>query len=71
MSISAESTIRKFLAAWENPDVDKLVSFFSSDAVYIDGPRGVHRGREVIRSEWREQLKLAPGTTIDVKNAAE
>ena len=50
MSESPEAVVRKFLAAFAEPNVDELVSFFSDDAVFLDGPRGVHRGVDAIRS---------------------
>ena len=66
MSESAE-VVRKFLAAWRRSDLDELVSFISDDAVYTDGPRGVHRGIDAIRAELRAMVKMIPSTTIDIK----
>ena len=48
MSDSAESVVRKFLAAWKRPDLDELVSVFGDDAVFID-PRGTLNGIEAIK----------------------
>jgi limonene-1,2-epoxide hydrolase len=48
---SPESVVRGFLASWEDPVLDKVVSFFADDAVFVDGPRGVHRGVKAIRSQ--------------------
>lgn len=67
MSDSAESVMRKFHAAWLQSDLDELVSFFSDDAVYTDGPRGVHRGIDVIRAELGAMVKMVPSTKIDIK----
>jgi len=53
-----ESVVRKFLAAFTDRNVDELVGFFSDDAVFIDGPRGVHRGKEAIRSEFEAELAM-------------
>lgn len=67
---SAESVIRKFFACFPASDVDEVVGFFSDDAVYIDGPRGVHRGVNVIRTELQSQLAMVPNTTVDIKTLA-
>jgi limonene-1,2-epoxide hydrolase len=67
MSASPESVVRSFLAAWAHPDLDELVSFFSADAVFIDGPRGVHRGIDAIRSELEAEIAMGfGGAKIDV-----
>jgi len=39
-----------------------LVGYFSDDAVFIDGPRGVHRGVEAIRAELAEELAMGVGS---------
>ena len=67
MSASAESVVRKFLAANLQSDVDELIGFFSDDAVYTDGPRGAHRGIDAIRAEFREIVEIVPSTAIDIK----
>ena len=69
MSDSPESVVRRFLAAWEDPDVNKLLSFFTDDAVYNAGPRGVHSGPDAIKSEFESQLAMGfGGITSDVKS---
>jgi limonene-1,2-epoxide hydrolase len=69
MSDSPESVVRKFLAAWADPKLDRIVALFADDAVYIDGPRGVHRGVDAIRSELEAQLAMGFGSmTLDVKS---
>ena len=70
MTGSAESVIRKFLACFPASDVDEVIGFFSDDAVYIDGPRGVHRGIKAIRTELQSQLAMVPNTTVDIKSLA-
>jgi limonene-1,2-epoxide hydrolase len=62
--------IRKFLACFPASDVDDVVGFFSDDAVYIDGPRGVHRGINAIRTELQSQLAMVPNTTVDINTLA-
>ena len=69
MSDSPESVVRKFLAAWADPKLDELVGFFSDDAVFIDGPRGVHSGAAAIKSELEHELQMGfGGVTADVKS---
>ena len=68
MSDSPETAVRKFFAAFPASDVDELVSFFSDDAVYVDGPRGVHRGVDAIRTEFGVQVQMVPSTTVDIKS---
>jgi limonene-1,2-epoxide hydrolase len=55
------------LAAFADPKLDELVSFFSDDALFIDGPRGVHQGIDAIRSELESELAMGFGAIkIDV-----
>jgi limonene-1,2-epoxide hydrolase len=68
MSDSAEQVVRQFLAALKRSDIDELVSFFSDDAVYTDGPRGTYRGVDAIRAEIESQVQLVPSLTVEVKN---
>ena len=59
MSDSPELVIRRFLTALEAPDeVDEIVSFFADDGEYLDPIRGVHRGLDAIRSEFRAQAAM-------------
>jgi limonene-1,2-epoxide hydrolase len=49
--------------------LDELVGFFSDDAVFIDGPRGVHRGIDAIRSELDAEISMDfGGAKIDVNS---
>jgi limonene-1,2-epoxide hydrolase len=69
MSDSAESVVRKFLAAWADPKLDELAMFFDDAAVWIDGPRGVHRGADAIKSELETQLAMGfANAMLDVKS---
>jgi limonene-1,2-epoxide hydrolase len=69
MSDSPESVVRKFLTAWENPELNKLLSFLTDDAVYIAGPRGAHRGVDAIKSELETQLSMGwQSVTSDVQS---
>jgi limonene-1,2-epoxide hydrolase len=68
VSDSAEQVVRQFLAALKRSDVDELVSFFSDDAVWTDGPRGTYRGVDAIRAEIESQVQVVPSLTVEVKN---
>lgn len=67
---SAESVVRSFFACFPRSDVDELVGFFSDDAVYVDGPRGVHRGIEAIKAEFASIVAMVPSTRVEVKSLA-
>jgi limonene-1,2-epoxide hydrolase len=54
---SPESVVRAFLASWADPVLDEVVSFFADDAVFVDGPRGVHRGLKAITSQLEVDLR--------------
>ena len=54
---SPESVVRGFLASWADPKLDKVAGFFADDAVFVDGPRGVHRGLNAIRSQLEIDLR--------------
>jgi hypothetical protein len=61
----AESVIRKFLGSFPASDVEDVIGFFSDDAVYIDGPRGVHRGIDAIRTELQSQFAMVSYAAAD------
>jgi limonene-1,2-epoxide hydrolase len=49
--------------------LDELAMFFDDDAVWIDGPRGVHRGADAIKSELETQLAMGfANAMLDVKS---
>ena len=66
MRSSAESVVREFLGAWANPKADELASFLSDEAIWVDGPQGVRRGRNAIIAELIGQLAISRGIGIEV-----
>jgi len=50
--------------------MDEMIGFFSDDAVYIDGPRGVHTGIDAIRAELQSQLAMVRYTRVNIKSLA-
>jgi uncharacterized protein (TIGR02246 family) len=67
MSDSPQSVVRRFFAAWAEPDADELASFFHDDAEWHDGPQGVRRGAEAIRDELTSQLTAVGGVAVEVR----
>jgi limonene-1,2-epoxide hydrolase len=66
MGDAPEAVVRGLLASWGNPEVEKLVKIFSEDAVWVDGPNGVHHGAEAIANELTRQLSIFPGQWNEV-----
>lgn len=58
MDTSAASVVRGFLATWSDPDAEVLASYLAEDAVWVDGPNGVHRGRSAVVDELMSQLTI-------------
>jgi limonene-1,2-epoxide hydrolase len=56
-----ESVVRDFLAAWSEPDRDRLARFLSDDAVWVDGPQGIRRGANEILDVLTGQLAVGGG----------
>lgn len=68
---SPESTVRNFIASFTDRNVDTLVGFFTDDAVFDCGPRGVHRGKDAIRSEFDAEFAMGfESIKIDVISLA-
>lgn len=67
VSNSPESIIRAFLASWVKSDVDEVASFFDTNAVWVDGQRGVHHGVDDIKAAFGADVELVPSTTSDIK----
>ncbi|WP_172828923.1 nuclear transport factor 2 family protein [Mycobacterium sp. 1164966.3] len=66
MSYSPESLVRKFFAAWEHPKPDELGGFFHDAAEWVDGPQGVRKGADAIKSELTAQLTALGGVRVEV-----
>ena len=58
MGVSAESVVRNFLAAWRDPKADELASYLAEDAVWVDGPNGVHIGAPAFVAELMNQMTI-------------
>jgi limonene-1,2-epoxide hydrolase len=66
MSESPESIVRGLLALWSDPQPEKLARWFAADAVWVDGPNGVHHGASAIVDELARQLSTFRGQWVDV-----
>jgi limonene-1,2-epoxide hydrolase len=67
VSDSPELTVRRFLAAWKEPDAEELASFLSDDAVWVDGPQGVRRGAKAFVDELVKQLAVSSRTATPIE----
>lgn len=50
MTQSAEDVVTEFCALWGNPDAEKILSYFTEDAVYHNIPMPPAEGRAAIAS---------------------
>src|SRR5215207_1153131 len=66
MSDSPESIVREFLALWNDPQAEEIARFFAEEAVWVDGPNGVHRGAKAVVDELMRQLSIARGMWVEV-----
>jgi limonene-1,2-epoxide hydrolase len=66
MDSSPESVVRNFLGYWTEPDAARLASFLADDAVWIDGPNGVHRGRSAVVEELVRQLTVPSESWMEI-----
>ena len=66
MDGSSESVVREFLGSWTQPDAARLASFLAEDAVWVDGPNGVHRGRRAFVEELVGQLTVPSESWMEI-----
>lgn len=63
MSTENEKVVREFCAAWSRRDIEELLGFFTTDAVYHNMPLAPVHGREAIRQVF--QMFVPPAEKID------
>ena len=51
---------------WRDPQAEKFAGLFAEDAVWVDGPNGVHRGAHAIVNELTKQLSIFDGQWAEV-----
>jgi limonene-1,2-epoxide hydrolase len=66
MGGSPESVVRDFLASWSDPQTSRLAVFLADDAVWVDGPNGVHRGSSAVVDELMRQLTMTRDSWIEI-----
>jgi limonene-1,2-epoxide hydrolase len=66
MSFSAEAVVREFLAAWSKPDEQELSSYLAEDAVWVDGPNGVHVGASAFAHELVRQMTIPEAFWMEI-----
>lgn len=76
LSTQINDTITKFTDAFHVNDLDRVMTFFSDDAIYEPGDGRIHRGKAQIRAAFEPQFNGAYGVmrfedrdrVIDVEN---
>lgn len=71
MASESIEIVRSFCAAFAEKDADRLLTFFTEDAVYHNMPMAAVRGKPAIRSVLDMFLTPAQSVEFDVINAAE
>jgi limonene-1,2-epoxide hydrolase len=66
MGDSSESVVRELLALWGDPHAEKFAQLFADDAVWVDGPNGVHCGASAVVDELTRQLSIFRGQWIEI-----
>jgi limonene-1,2-epoxide hydrolase len=67
--VSPEEVVRAQLNAWATLDAEKILSYFSDEAVLVD-PRGTYRGLGEIRETVAGYVKRMDHADIEVLNVA-
>jgi limonene-1,2-epoxide hydrolase len=66
MADAPEAVVRGLLALWGDPQPEELGRLFADDAIWVDGPNGIHRGATAIVDELSRQLSIFPGAWVEV-----
>ena len=66
MDVSSEVIVRRFLGSWSDPDAEVLASCLAEDAVWVDGPNGVHNGAAAIVDELMRQLTIPSDPWMEI-----
>jgi ketosteroid isomerase-like protein len=72
----ARTFASRWLDAWNAHDLDAILSHFSEEVTFtsplarqiVDGSDGVIRGKEELRSYWREGLRRNPGLHFAIED---
>lgn len=67
--MSPEEVVRAKLNAWATLDAEKLLSYFTDDAVVVD-PMGTYRGHGEIRQTFENYVKRMDYANLEVLNIA-
>ena len=70
MSDEAERFVRGFCEAWSRRDMDELVGYFATDAVYHNMPVEPAQGHEAIRGVMEQFVPMADEIEFVVGNLA-
>jgi len=64
--MSIEETVKQFCAAWDEMDIDKILSLMSNDAVYHNLPLEPLKGREQIAGFVEGFFKITATTSFKI-----
>ncbi|OBF67110.1 hypothetical protein A5753_05420 [Mycobacterium sp. 852002-51971_SCH5477799-a] len=67
--MSPEDVVRAQLNAWATLDAEKILSYFSDEAVLVD-PTGTYRGLGEVRSWVQEHVERMDHADLEVLNVA-
>jgi uncharacterized protein (TIGR02246 family) len=56
-AVEIRQTLNAFVAAFNENDLDRVMSFFAEDAIYLPGNGTEHRGIAAIRKEFEPQFQ--------------
>jgi ketosteroid isomerase-like protein len=56
-AVEIRKTLNAFVAAFNENDLDRVMSFFAEDAIYLPGNGTEHRGIAAIRKEFEPQFR--------------
>ena len=62
----AERTVDRFISTWDRGDVDKMLDYFTDDAVYHNMPMEPAVGKPAIRALLSEMLGAMSGLRVEV-----
>ncbi len=62
--------VRRFCAEWSSPDIEKILSYFTDDAVYHNMPIQPLQGKDAIRSTIEQFLAPFERCDWDLKQIA-
>ena len=66
MADPAETVVRKLMDAWSTCDGEVIGQFLSDDAVFHNGPRGLHVGKEEVTTTFTGNMSICTNFHVDL-----